>query len=90
MSKAEGGLGIKYFGTRHALCIVLIKSIIMKEGSIWIAWLCAYSLRTGCFWEVQANQGCSWMWKSILNLRGIASNFVMWDNGWKWNSAWKF
>lgn len=88
LPKAEGGLGVKDLLSWNRACFMhSIKYIMMKDGSIWIAWLYAYNLRGRYFWEISPFTSCSWIWKSILKLRGDAASFVTWNDGWKWRSG---
>ena len=50
LPKAEGGLGVKDMFSWNKACIMQnIWSIIVKAGSLWIAWLDAYVMKGKSF-----------------------------------------
>lgn len=41
--KSEGGLGVKYLRSWNKACLMHnVKSIVMQEGALWIAWVKEY------------------------------------------------
>jgi hypothetical protein len=78
--KKEGGLGLKnlevwniFSMSRH------VWTLFVCAGSIWVAWIQAYMLKGRSFWSVSIPQSCSWCWRKILKLRGIAKNFIKFE-----------
>ena len=75
--KSEGGLGLKDLSSWNKACILQnIWSIIMKAGSLWIAWINEYILKGRSIWQISYSQTHSWNWRKILQLRNIAQRFV--------------
>ena len=80
--KAEGGLGLKDSLSWNKACIIQnIWSIIIKAGSLWIAWIEAYVLQGRSIWQISASQNSSWNWRKLLQLRSLAYGFVEWKDG---------
>jgi hypothetical protein len=70
--KKEGGLGLKDL---H------VWSLFASSGSLWVAWIHNYMLKGKSFWCVKIPQNCSWCWRKILKLRGIAKSFLKHEIG---------
>lgn len=89
LQKATGGrVSLKDLISWNKVCAMrLVWVIIMKSGSLGIAWLHAYTLRGTDFWEAVPKSSSSWIWKSILKLWDIAVDFVEVQNG---ERQWKF
>ena len=89
--KAEGGLGLKESVSWNKACIMQnLWSIILKTGSIWIAWLNVYVLKGRNIWHIPISQSYSWNMRKILQLRSLAQRFVEWKDGaeiWKWQGS---
>ena len=78
--KSERGLGIKELFCWNKACILQhIWAIITQAGSLWTAWLQAYVLREGSFWQLTPSQGSRWSWKKLLDLRIMAFEFKEWE-----------
>lgn len=74
--KSEGGLGIR--DLREVNKVYGLKLIwrMLTGDSLWGKWILAYLLKGKSFWEVKINQQVgSWMWRKMLNLRGVAKLF---------------
>ena len=77
--KVEGGLGLKDTLSWNKACVMQnIWSIMVKAGSLWIAWIEAYVLKGRSFWEISASTSNSWNWRKLLQLRTWANRFVDW------------
>ena len=75
--KFEGGLGLKDSISWNKACIMQnLWSIIIKAGSLWIAWINAYVLKGRSIWQVPISQSYSWNLRKILQLRPLAQGFV--------------
>ncbi|CAN1147980.1 Transposon TX1 uncharacterized 149 kDa protein [Linum perenne] len=77
---AEGGLGFKELsGWNSANIMRHLWNLLIKSGSLWVAWIEAYRLKGRDVWSVNTATG-SWHWRKILKLRQIARMFVTWDD----------
>ncbi|KAE8731497.1 hypothetical protein F3Y22_tig00002840pilonHSYRG01484 [Hibiscus syriacus] len=73
--KSEGGLGLKSIKVWNRACfLVLIRKILLKEGSVWVAWLYAYIIKDDSFWDIACGQNSSWTWRAVLQLRAKAAS----------------
>ena len=88
--KAEGGLGLKDILSWNQACMIQhLWSIFSRSGSLWIAWINTYVLKRRSIWQVPITPNCSWSWRKLLQLRELARQFVVRNNGievWKLSS----
>ncbi|KAE8721578.1 Disease resistance family protein / LRR family protein [Hibiscus syriacus] len=71
--KSEGGLGLKDIKSWNNACLIfLIRKLLVREGSLWIAWLHNYIIRQHDFWTMEEPQTASWSFKRMLKLRNVA------------------
>jgi hypothetical protein len=79
----EGGLGLKRRADWNKSAILKhIWNLFSKAGSLWVAWVHSNLLKGRCFWTVKVLQECTWGWRAILKLRGVARRFIefeVWD-----------
>lgn len=75
--KREGGLGFRplddsnmIFGLR-----LMIWKILKNDSSLWVRWIKGYLIGDGSFWTASNKTG-SWIWRKLLELRELASDFV--------------
>ncbi|CAN0905660.1 LINE-1 retrotransposable element ORF2 protein [Linum grandiflorum] len=74
--KAEGGVGLKDFYSWNAANTVRhLWALIVRGGSLWVAWVYKYRIKRKTIWTVQHSNG-SWIWKRILKMRALASAHV--------------
>ncbi|KAL4291690.1 hypothetical protein GQ457_14G009900 [Hibiscus cannabinus] len=52
-----------------------IRSILLGEGSLWVAWVRAYVLKGGDFWLIPCTNSMSWFMKKLLKAREEAAPF---------------
>ncbi|XP_033134016.1 uncharacterized protein LOC117127540 [Brassica rapa] len=77
LPKKEGGLGLRDFETwNKTLCLKLIWMLYTPNPSLWASWIRKYKIGDESFWSLEAKKAGSWTWRSLLNLRPIASNFL--------------
>jgi hypothetical protein len=82
MPKKEGSLGIKRLAIWNQVSMHNhIWNFFSRSGSLWVAWIQENWLKGRSFWQVSIPQHCSWSWKKILQLRGIAKKFVKFEAG---------
>lgn len=80
--KTEGGLGLKCLETWNISSMMRhIWSLFARSGSIWVAWVQDYLLKGRSFWNVSIPQNCSWSWRKLLRLRGLARGFLKFEVG---------
>ncbi|XP_039028243.1 uncharacterized protein LOC120162129 isoform X2 [Hibiscus syriacus] len=69
------GLGLEDIkGWNQACFLLLIRKILLKDGSIWVAWLHSYIMKENSFWDIGCAQNFSWAWRNILQLRTKAAS----------------
>lgn len=75
--KAEGGLGLRKIGSWNSnLCLKLVWLLFSSSGSLWVAWHHHQHIKGTSFWSLKASVSDSWNWKSLLQLRPLAEQFV--------------
>ena len=80
--KVEGGFGLKDNLSWNQACMIQhLWSIFSKSGSIWIAWIDAYILKRRSLRQVAPTLNCSWSWRKLLQLRNLARQFVVMQDG---------
>lgn len=93
--KQEGGLGIKKLEDWNKASILRhICNLFARAGSLWVAWVKEYLLEGKSFWEVKTPHQCSWCWRKMLQLRGIARGFIQYKVGdgndiFMWLDSWQ-
>ncbi|PWA72453.1 RNA-directed DNA polymerase, eukaryota, Reverse transcriptase zinc-binding domain protein [Artemisia annua] len=69
--KSQGGLGLRRLDIwNEALLIKNLWSIASDKNSLWVKWVNMFKLKGRSIWEIQKEQNDSWMWKTMLDLRG--------------------
>lgn len=63
------------------LCLKLIWRLYAPNPSLWATWIRKYKIGNDNFWNLEAKKAGSSTWRSILNLRPSASNFLRADLG---------
>ncbi|CAN0889477.1 LINE-1 reverse transcriptase homolog [Linum grandiflorum] len=77
LPKSEGGLGVRSLEDWNCACIFRhVWSVLMKAGSLWIAWLNHYRFKGRSFWDCTATASQSWSWRRILKVRDRIGPFV--------------
>ncbi|CAL1411632.1 unnamed protein product [Linum trigynum] len=67
--KKEGGLGLRDMSSWNFACVTRhIWAILLKQGSLWVAWIWEYRIKRGSFWDVTTKPG-SWLWLKLLKSR---------------------
>ncbi|XP_039034561.1 uncharacterized protein LOC120170754 [Hibiscus syriacus] len=76
--KSEGSFGIKDLRTWNKACImILIKNILVVEGSLWVAWLRSYVFNVYDFWNIEIKPSMSWNLRQILKMRPEANSVML-------------
>lgn len=93
--KGEGGLGLRRLSVwNNNLCLRLIWLLFSGSGSLWVAWHNYHQkLSETSFWSLKGRSSDSWLWKSLLKLRHLASQFIKCNVGngrtaWFWYDSW--
>ena len=87
MPKSEGGLGLKELVSWNQSCVMQnIWAIIVRAGSLWIAWIQEYVLKGRSFWQINETSNGSWNWNKLLRLRTKARSFIEVKDG---REVWK-
>lgn len=80
--KKEGGLGIKKLDIwNQASMLHHVWTLFARSGSLWVAWIENNLLKGRSFWQVSIPQNCSYSWRKLLKLRGIAKQFLSFKVG---------
>lgn len=70
----EGGLGIRALKEVNLVYGLKLIWRMLTGNSLWGKWIKTNFLKKKNFWEVNGNaQGCSWIWRNMLNLRDVAN-----------------
>ncbi|CAN1132905.1 LINE-1 retrotransposable element ORF2 protein [Linum perenne] len=78
--KSEGGLGLKDLSSWNRASLARhIWELIVKGGSLWVAWVSYYRTRRKSIWECSPSQNYSWIWNKLLKTRDIIKCFVSFD-----------
>ncbi|CAN1159647.1 LINE-1 retrotransposable element ORF2 protein [Linum perenne] len=78
--KREGGLGFKDLSSWNLASLTRhIWNLIVKGGSLWVAWVSYYRTRRTSLWECKPSQNYSWIWKKLLKTRDVAKSHISFD-----------
>ncbi|CAN1773889.1 LINE-1 retrotransposable element ORF2 protein [Linum perenne] len=78
--KKEGGVGIKDFRSWNVATVVKhLWQLIMRSGSLWVAWVNKYRLKGACLWGFNSEAG-SWHWKRLMKIREVIRPHVSLDS----------
>ncbi|CAL1376155.1 unnamed protein product [Linum trigynum] len=88
LPRREGGLGIRDFKKWNQACVIRhIWNLLAVSGSLWVAWVKKYRLKTRSIWEITGQSAGTWIWRKILKSReGVQSHIsgsgesLAWDN----------
>ncbi|XP_039039775.1 uncharacterized protein LOC120177849 [Hibiscus syriacus] len=76
--RSEGGLGVQDIGGWNKAYIVqLIRKLLANEGSLWVAWLRAYVIRNGNFWQMNIPKNVSWNFECLLKAKPSAFHLLV-------------
>ncbi|KAE8728749.1 hypothetical protein F3Y22_tig00004072pilonHSYRG00081 [Hibiscus syriacus] len=68
--RSERGLGLKSLvDWNKTCCFLLVKEILVDEGSLWIAWIKAYCFKHEDYWSVENNPHFSRILRKLIKLR---------------------
>ncbi|CAA7013109.1 unnamed protein product [Microthlaspi erraticum] len=82
LPKPEGGLGLRNFVVwNRALNLKLVWLLFTSTDSLWVAWMREHRLKRQNFWSAESKNSDSWLWKSLLSLKGLASSFISCEIG---------
>ena len=82
LPKEEGGLGLKKSEEwNHAQILSHLWSVVNQSGSLWSKWVVNSVLKGRNFWVIPVPTDCSWIWRKVLGLRGLAKRFVKFQLG---------
>ncbi|GJV10401.1 RNA-directed DNA polymerase, eukaryota, reverse transcriptase zinc-binding domain protein [Tanacetum coccineum] len=69
--KSQGGLGLRPFGIwNEVLLIKNLWNITAGKNTLWVKWVNVVKLKGRSIWNIQKESNDSWMWKTLLDLRG--------------------
>lgn len=75
--KKKGGLGLFNIATwNKAAFSHHFDAILNKKDTLWVRWTLRHNVGAKSFWLMDAPQTCSWIWRSILNLRNTFKPLV--------------
>ncbi|XP_039013482.1 uncharacterized protein LOC120143162 [Hibiscus syriacus] len=92
--KSEGGLGLKSLTCwNKTCCFMLVRNILVGEGSLWVAWIKAYCFKLDDYWNVVNKPHFSWILRKLIKLREEArglfpasGSWLQAKGGWIWNN----
>ncbi|XP_039047469.1 uncharacterized protein LOC120187962 [Hibiscus syriacus] len=77
-----------------ACCLMLVRKILVDDGSLWIAWIKGYCFKTMDYWNVGCKTHFSWILRKLLKLRDEARrlfwsaiNLTRIKDGWIWDNV---
>lgn len=77
LPKKEGGLGFRNLEIwNKTLCLKLLWMLYIPNPSLWASWIKKYRIGDESLWSLDANKAGSGTWRSLLNLRPLAANFL--------------
>ncbi|CAN1181001.1 hypothetical protein LINPERPRIM_LOCUS5962, partial [Linum perenne] len=83
----EGGANACQLRNWNVVCIARnIWSLLLRSGSLWVAWLSSSRLKKQDFWSYKCTAADSWMWKGIVQCRDKITPFITqdMDKNWLW------
>lgn len=81
-SQGGGGIGLKNpKDWNKAQLLYLLCLIVSKQKSLWCKWVNTVALKTHHFRIMDVPNDCPWIWRRILNLWGLASQFLTYHDG---------
>ncbi|CAN1192276.1 LINE-1 retrotransposable element ORF2 protein [Linum perenne] len=73
----EGGLGVCDLKCWNMACSVRhIWNLFCQGGSLWVAWIRSYRIKSRNFWDLQGSQTGSWIWRKLLKLRAVVFDYI--------------
>lgn len=82
LPKDQGGIGFKYFQKLNtALLAKPVWRLIQDPSSYWGATLKSIYYPNFEFWQASTPRGSSWVWKSLIQGRGLLTNAGRWSIG---------
>ncbi|XP_063935557.1 uncharacterized protein LOC135147075 [Daucus carota subsp. sativus] len=82
LPKEEGGLGLKKSEEwNRAQILSHLWSVVNQSGSLWSKWVVNSVLKGRNIWVIPVPTDCSWIWRKVLGLRGLAKRFVKFQLG---------
>lgn len=77
LPKKEGGLGFRNLEIwNKTLCLKLVWRLYIPNPSLWASWIKKYRIGDESLWSLEAKNAGSGTWRSLLNLRSLATNFL--------------
>ncbi|CAN0837506.1 LINE-1 retrotransposable element ORF2 protein [Linum grandiflorum] len=78
--RKEGGCGLRELQSwNKANALRHLWNLMVRGGSLWVAWCYAYKIKTCSIWDVRSDYG-SWNWKRIMKLRPLAQVMISYDD----------
>lgn len=75
--KVEGWQGIRRLKVvSQVFALNLIWKLFTLSCSLWVAWIRAHLLRDGSFRDAHDKGKGSWIWRKLLKLKPVASDFI--------------
>ncbi|KAJ8431470.1 hypothetical protein Cgig2_033984 [Carnegiea gigantea] len=85
LSKSQGGLGIKDFGTwNKALIAKLVWVIANKKDLLWVKWIHGKYLKSNNWWSYHPPKDCSWYWRKICFIKELFKEGSTSPPHWNW------
>lgn len=76
-TKQEEGLGVqKLNDVSEVFALKLIWRLFSNSDSLWVAWVKQVILQGDSFWDAREGGMGSWIWKKLLHLRSMATQFL--------------
>lgn len=75
--KEEGGLGIKNLRFwNRTYSMKLLWMLFFQRDSVWVAWIHQNVIKDRNFWDLKRRNSQTWLFKQLLSLRHLASNWI--------------
>lgn len=70
-------MGLRDLKEWNKACILQhVRSILVEEGSLWIAWIREYVLKGRSYWDASPSSSSSWNWGRLIKLKEIDSSAI--------------
>lgn len=77
LPREERGLGLKnMIDWNKAQIMHHLIQVISNSDTLWATWVRRLVIKNNHLWTLKVPTNCSWIWRKILKLRGVALQFV--------------
>lgn len=77
LPREEGGLGLRRLADiSKVFALKLIWKLFVTSGYLWVGWVRQNLWTNGTFWDIRESTKGSWVWRKLLRLRSLASQFL--------------